>query len=716
MSFASSYRGPVRLRRFPLLPVVLCFAVGIGIWRWWPTEIETWHTLAIGLFLLALIALARRAAGVARRGAWLTFGILLFFVGLGYWRVGISHPLHQDCYFVSQDSSQDESLATYALEIENIRAGDRHLRLLTRVVGRVDTAAAQTAVGRLLLYLPPTQRAARLLPGSRILVRGRARRISGPANPYAFDGADHWASQRTYYRMYLSNDDSWAEQRTPAFRPAQLARRLRDGWERAFQDHLPTDELAVATALILGKKDLLTADIRSAYTDTGAIHVLAVSGLHIGIVSLLFGWLLRPLARRLRGGKYVVTILTISGIWAFAFLTGLSPSVQRAALMFSFLELGRLGSRRAHLFNALAAAALCLLVFEPLQLFRPGFQLSFAAVAGIGLFQRRLEELVYPPAAVLRKIWAALTVSLAATLGTLPFTLLYFHQFPLYFLLTGSLVVVTAFAVMIAGILHGLLWLLLPKGAILSGWLLRLTVGFQNGIVFWGQQLPGARQETAWIAPGQFALLLLAIVTAGWWLKRRNFSAAAITLGALGLFFFFGYRSSKLLDRQHGVVAFHLSGKGRLVDVLHGRRALRLADEDLDPEQIRFAAGNFRSARGYEIDTVLTLDAATERYRLPYAAYDPPFLLTARGVGALPQTIGGTTPLNPRMPGAVDFLMLPTGQSPLDINLPEWVDSQTVVIHQKPPWTMFKTAPEVIPKNWHNLYEQGAFALGLHGW
>ncbi|MBN1820838.1 MAG: ComEC/Rec2 family competence protein, partial [Prolixibacteraceae bacterium] len=197
-------------------------------------------------------------------------------------------------------------------------------------------------------------------------------------------------------------------------------------------------------ALTLGYKDALDPETKEVYSSCGAMHVLAVSGLHVGIIYLAINFLIGFL-KRLKTGRYLFIIITITILWFYALLTGLSPSVLRSALMFSVLITGENLRRPVNIYNSLAVSAFILLFFNPNLIFETGFQLSYSAVAGIVFFQPKINNLFNPGNFVLKYSWSLFSVSLAAQLSTFPLTIYYFHQFPFYFWLSNFIVIPGAF-------------------------------------------------------------------------------------------------------------------------------------------------------------------------------------------------------------------------------------------------------------------------------
>lgn len=271
--------------------------------------------------------------------------------------------------------------------------------------------------------------------------------------------------------------------------------------------------LAFISAIIVGERDALDSNLRQSFAAAGAAHILAVSGLHTGIIYLViislltcFGYV-RPLyEQRLR--RILLSLIIILTMWVYAFVTGLSPSVMRAVVMLTIIQVGWMCRRQAVSVNTLAAAACICLWVDPLSLFSVSFQLSFAAVLGILLFVPYFNGLLKVVNPCLRFLRDLFTVSLAATIGTLPVSLYYFHQVSRYFLLTNLVVLHAAYIVVILGALT----LLLAHTA-LGAWLamvLQYLSGWLCDFVGWIEHLPHATLQLS-VTPWMVVSLIAAI-------------------------------------------------------------------------------------------------------------------------------------------------------------------------------------------------------------
>ena len=309
-----------------------------------------------------------------------------------------------------------------------------------------------------------------------------------------------------------------------------------------------TDESSIAKALLIGYKIDLEKDLVQAYSNAGVVHLIAISGLHMGIIYGVLLWLFSkiPFIKR---AKNVRLLLILICLWTFALLTGASPSVLRAAVMFSFIVAGNAFKRNGSVYNSLCASAFLLLCFNPFLLWDVGFQLSYLAVLGIVIAQRSISNWFYVENKLIRYAWELAAVSLSAQLFTFPLCLFYFHQLPLLFLLAniiaiplatlilwGSLVLVLTspleiFALYLGKIINGLLWMLNKTVITINSVPFSLWEGFSvsvfetlmmyvamGGFVFAALR----RNKSAFKFAIGFSLCLALFITSGKWEKYQQ--------------------------------------------------------------------------------------------------------------------------------------------------------------------------------------------------
>ena len=306
-------------------------------------------------------------------------------------------------------------------------------------------------------------------------------------------------------------------------------------------------ELGVVSALTLGYREDLDKDVQRAFSASGAMHVLAVSGLHTGIVWGIVIWLLtlggwrKPLWEE-KGKRWVLSMTAIVLIWVYAFVTGLSPSVMRSSLMLSFWSLSGLLDQYTSRWNPLLAAAVVILLINPLALGSVSFQLSFAAVAGIMLIGQRMQNSIVLKGRVLRYIGGLLLVSVAAQMATIPLTLHYFGQTSNYFALTNLIVIPMAWIILLLG--FGTLAL---SWCVVGEWLGMATkwcTWVLRGAVEWVEGLPYATTQVSlseWGGLGLYGALVCGVLmlrgkkVRWWWLIGVVLSLGMMLYVELGI-------------------------------------------------------------------------------------------------------------------------------------------------------------------------------------
>ena len=306
-------------------------------------------------------------------------------------------------------------------------------------------------------------------------------------------------------------------------------------------------ELGIISALTLGYREDLDKDVRRAFSASGAMHVLAVSGLHTGIVWGLVIWLLtlggwrKPLWEE-KGKRWVLSMTAIVLIWVYAFVTGLSPSVMRSSLMLSFWSLSGLLDQYTSRWNPLLAAAVVILLINPLSLWSVSFQLSFAAVAGIMLIGQRMQSTIVLKGRGLQYIGGLLLVSVAAQMATIPLTLHYFGQTSNYFALTNLIVIPMAWIILLLG--FGTLAL---SWCVVGEWLGMVTkwcTWVLRGAVEWVEGLPYATTQVSlseWGVLGLYGALVCGVLmlrgkkVRWWWLIGVVLSLGMMLYVELGI-------------------------------------------------------------------------------------------------------------------------------------------------------------------------------------
>ena len=281
------------------------------------------------------------------------------------------------------------------------------------------------------------------------------------------------------------------------------------------------DERAITEALLIGKTDGLPATLRNAYAASGTMHVLAVSGLHVGIIYWILLLILKPLSSFAQG-RWLVALISIFILWSYAALTGFSPSVLRAVAMFTFVAISNPFGLRSQIINTLAASFFILLIYDPGMISNIGFQLSYLAVAGIIWIHPVLYKKFQPENRILDYCWSIISVSIAAQLTTFPLTVYYFHQFPVYFIPANLIIIPLSFLILLVGISLLVLGKITAVAALL-GSIIQEAIGFMNLIARTFQTLPGQLPDDIQLSTIQaFILMALNLLIISIIMYRKN--------------------------------------------------------------------------------------------------------------------------------------------------------------------------------------------------
>lgn len=483
---------------------------------------------------------------------------------------------------VSSGISEREHSWRMVLEVERTFTGDE----------------MQNTSGKVYFYWPKRLGSPPLFYGDRILLKGTPEPIAPPGNPEEFDYRRFLTFRNIFHQQFFRGDE-WVLLNRATEKDVFYYSLLAREWAiTQLARHVEGErELAIAMALTLGVTDGIDNELQGAYASSGAMHVLAVSGLHVGILYAIVALLLRPFRDTARG-KWLVAAISLTALWSFAFVTGLSPSVQRAVMMFTFVAIGRAMGRGSNIYNTLAASAFVLLLFNPYLVMSVGFQLSYLAVIGIVTLHRPLYLLWEPASAALDWIWRISCIAIAAQLSTFALGLLYFHQFPVYFMVSNLFVIPGATVILVLSIAV-IAFSFIPIIASTLGALLQLCVQIVNAGVFAVEDLPYSLVEGIYINTFQAWLLMGMVSFVYLLLLQRQFQyllLASACVIAFSLVQWTQYQS----DRQGSLlVVYNVRGHQAMEWMSDGKSVFHTDSVLLrDEEKIRFHVRPLRLQRG----------------------------------------------------------------------------------------------------------------------
>ena len=428
------------LSRYPVIFLALFLSIGIVSFAWLPVPLK----YSIALFVLgmgSLVILHFYQNNRIKKLQSIPVLLAVVIIILGQILSAIHRPDNQTAYFsrfIKPDNTltlkfvkEVKSSGTYANFYAGVQQINRH-----------------QATGKCLVKIPKTKNVPHVGNSIRLLVEAtQIQKIPKPFNPFGFDYRRFMKHQSVYYQINLKNA---AYQIIPEkhFNGLYRIAKLKTQIKNRFQKHLSPQAFALAMALLLGERQALSPNIYQNFQATGTVHILAISGLHIGILLLFLNVLFKPVKRK---SSTLFLVLTIGILWFYALLTGFSASVLRAVIMFSFLQIGLQSKRQTNIYNSLFLAALVMLLINPDYLYQVGFQMSFAAVLAIVSFYPVFNKCFPVKQRLLKYFTDLFWVSLSAQLGVLPLSLYYFHQFPTYFLLANLLSIPLLFLILFFG-------------------------------------------------------------------------------------------------------------------------------------------------------------------------------------------------------------------------------------------------------------------------
>lgn len=561
-------------QRYPVFRIFLVFSGGILLANFFSLPFIPFLVIwGLSALVSLSVAFAKGVFGQYRKRWWFGLFLNFFYLTTG---VVITH-LYSEKHAPLQLLRAADHEVSYLLELlEEPREKEHSVGVKAKVLGFIDSTEFTEVRTKLMLYLQKTPQAKELSYGDRILVSGRLNQLNPPMNPHEFDYRNYLNLKAIYYQAY-ADSSSWkhlssghgytALKVAGDFRKKMLA--VIDEWD------LDNDQKSVTKALLLGYRFDIEDDLLKAYSSAGAMHVLAVSGLHVGIVYLMAFYLLYFLDK-VKYGTWIKTVILILLLWAYAMITGLSASVVRAATMFTFVAVGTGFKRYTSIYNTILGSAILLMLIKPTFLFEVGFQLSYAAVFGIVWLQPRMESLWKPSNWILKQFWAITTVSIAAQVATFPLGLYYFHQFPALFLISNWMVIPIVTGLMYIGlgslVFSALGWV---PGFLVSlyGWLLGLM---NAGVGFIEKQAEFLLDE---IHITRFELVLLYIFVIAFfnWLFQGKFYRLALAMVAV---LFFGVSQgveSYQLHHQREMVVYSVRNQ-TVLGFYEGQNGVLVAD------------------------------------------------------------------------------------------------------------------------------------------
>lgn len=508
------------------------------------------------------------------------FFVFLFFVALGF-LITANGSYENNSFHYQKHLTEKPQYAYVTLVSEPVLKG-KSAKVIVDVKAIKSNNNWQDCSGKSMLYFKNDYDSLRY--GQELIVKTVFNQTEAPRNPGEFNYKKYLFYKGIGYTAFVypgnfsvinNNVENSLYGTALAFRKYLIT---------VFKEkNISGQELAVASALILGFDDDVDADMISSYSATGTLHVLSVSGLHVGILFVFIGFVTKAL-KRYKYGNLIRGFIMLSAIWFYAFLTGLAPAVQRSAVMFSFLIIADMFRRQTNIYNTIAASAFLLVLINPYLLFDIGFQLSYMAVVGIVYVYPKLFSLLEPENKILNFVWSLVCVSIAAQLATFPLSLYYFHQFPNGFLIANILVIPLAAVALYAGVLL----FFVSSIAFIGEWLAKIVewlIVVVNSIVDFMANLPYSTINNVVIGNYEVIFIYISIIVLLFYFSTHTIKALYVCLVSIVFVFSFQLFRYYNIHLQKRIVVYNTKAS-TAIDLIAGNESVfvsnSVTDYDLD--------------------------------------------------------------------------------------------------------------------------------------
>lgn len=512
------------LLNYPFLKFLFPFIVGIITAYYWECPI---HTLVLKILILLI-----------------SIGIFVFYI-LKYnicrclfisLMIALLSWIYTSSYLYLSPLSEEvfENYHYYQFQLKEYpKIGEKTVRCRAAILNSDTMSWFKTNI---ILTIALDSQSVKLIDSDKIWAFVKIQKTEFVKNPYMFDYKNYMRLKDVHLTAYLSSGNWFLKSHGHTNYLRQITYRIRQNLIKIFQNlSFENNELAVISAILLGEDDFLTKDLRQSYANAGVSHILCVSGMHLGIIYGVVYFLLSFL-NTTYFRKVLKSAILLCIIWFYATLTGLSPSITRAATMFSFVILSAILKRETNIYYSLGASLCFLLIYNPLFLFQLGFQLSYLAIFGIVWFQSYIVARIKVKYKISRYIVNLAAVSFSAQLLTGPLAVYYFHQFPNYFILSNlSLMFISTMA-----LIGGIVVLGLSSVSFLSSFLaaiLNAILSLMNFIILKINNLPYSVTENIDIDFFQMLLIYVAILALFQILKFKSRYACFVLLLSFVVFF-----------------------------------------------------------------------------------------------------------------------------------------------------------------------------------
>lgn len=555
----------VYYKKFPFTRLLLLLI--IGILAEWYLQIDLQilvYVFMFSLFLLLLYAFLPLSRKFIFR--WLHgLAILMLIMTSGAMITYVKDIRHQPDWYKNNYNSTNPILIT--LEEPLVTKTNSYKALAT--VNAVSTNGSwQKTDGEILVYFKKENIQPAIGYGSQLIIQKPLQEITNSGNPGAFDYKRYCLFHDITAQVFLKENEYTVLPTKNINWLYKTLFSLRDGTIHSLQQNIPGEkEQGVAEALLIGYREDLDKDLVQAYSNTGVVHIIAISGLHLGMIYAALVWLF-SFFKQYKATRILKPITILFVLWTFTMVAGAVPSIMRSAVMFTFIVVGDVMGKRSNMYNTLAASAFCMLVYNPFTLWDVGFLLSYAAVISIITFRKYIYNWLYYQNKLLDMVWGLTSVTLSAQILTIPIVVFYFHQFPNFFLITNFVAVPLSGLILYGEILLLILSFLSPVAKAI-GFLLSYMLKGMDAFIENINALPISVWNNLQLSVLQTWMLFGIFISICIWLIFKSSKAFITSLAFICLFFVslsFDYTER---NQQQKLIVYNIP-KQSAIDLMQG--------------------------------------------------------------------------------------------------------------------------------------------------
>lgn len=575
-----------RFKLFPILKILLPFLAGIISYKHVPFSQTTlfWILLPlISIIIGVYISNSKKFQNPLQKFTFPLIYVVFYF--LGVLNALSNNHLNAERHFSKHISFQEkQSVVIRVAEMPKIK--EKGIQFTADILHLLPDTL-EVVFGKISVFIKMDSLQHNIRYGDFLVINSKINEIQSPKNPFQFDFKKFYAQKNIFAQTFVNSNDWYASNHSKTNPILTLGFNIRLSLISICKQYFENQKVrGVVEAILFGYKDELDPDWKAVFSNTGVMHVLAVSGLHVGIIYKSLIWLLNFLLPPKRFKWFSVAIVIVS-LFVYSLITGFSPSVSRASLMFGFLAVGQTLQRPLVSFNSVFSAGFLLLVINPNFIYDLGFQFSFSAVLGILLFSKPLSNIWIPNSWFLDKVWNLSTVSMSAQIGVFPISLYYFNQFPTYFIL-ANLVVIPLVTLILYG---GLLVVMMSWWEFMANSLSKIVESYvitTIDFVRWIESLSGSLINGITVDKLQILLLYTITGLMCYSIVKKSKIYTYFYIAIIFLFMLYDFRQSKITYQFHEIIVFD-NNKSKFIGIKNNDKlTIILNGSEMNDQSLRY--------------------------------------------------------------------------------------------------------------------------------